>query len=103
MADIDAMLAGARDAMTAGRVFGEPVERDGVTVIPAAAVRGCGCRCGGADSGDRGGFGIKARPAGSFVIRDGEVTWKPALDLGRLLTGVAVLTAIALLCRRRRR
>ena len=40
--NVDEMLTGARDAMRASIVFGEPVERDGLTVIPAAKVRGGG-------------------------------------------------------------
>jgi hypothetical protein len=40
--DIDEILSGARDAIAAKRVYAEPVERDGATVIPAAAVRGAG-------------------------------------------------------------
>ena len=31
------------------------------------------------------GFGVQARPVGAWVIRDGEATWKPALDLNRLV------------------
>jgi uncharacterized spore protein YtfJ len=30
----------ARDALTVKRVFGEPYEKDGVTIIPAARVQG---------------------------------------------------------------
>lgn len=37
--DADAFLAGVREQMGAKQVFGEPVERDGATVIPAATVR----------------------------------------------------------------
>ena len=37
--DVQELLAEARDAMTARRVYGEPYERDGMTVIPAAVIR----------------------------------------------------------------
>jgi hypothetical protein len=33
-------IAQARDALTVKRVFGEPYEKDGVTIIPGARVEG---------------------------------------------------------------
>ena len=42
MPDVDELLRGAQDSIAAKRVYGEPVERDGTTVIPAASVRGGG-------------------------------------------------------------
>ena len=73
MPDVDEILRGAREAISVTRVFGEPHEQDGVTVIPAATVRGGGG--GGGDSEDNGGggFGLMAKPAGAYVIKDGEV------------------------------
>ena len=56
MPDIDEILNGARDAIAARRVYAEPVERDGATVIPAAAVRGAGG--GGGDEENNGGAGF---------------------------------------------
>jgi uncharacterized spore protein YtfJ len=86
------LLGSLRDAITVSRVFGEPYERDGVTVIPAAAVRGGGGAGTGksGESGEGGGFGMIARPTGAFVIQEGKVTWKPAVDVNRVVT-VAVL------------
>jgi uncharacterized spore protein YtfJ len=65
MPNIDEILGGARDAITVRRVYGEPIEQDGLTVVPAAAVRGGGG--GGADSEGNGGggFGVAARPVGA--------------------------------------
>ena len=40
--NVDELLQGARDAISVKRVYGEPIERDGLTVIPVAAVRGGG-------------------------------------------------------------
>jgi uncharacterized spore protein YtfJ len=89
---VDELLQGARDAITARRVYGEPIERDGITVLPAAAVQGGGG--GGGDAEDAGGgFGLAARPVGAWVIHDGEVSWRPATDLTRL----AAIVALALL------
>jgi len=61
------MIEQGKDAVAVGRVFGEPYERDGVTIIPAASVRGGG---GGGDGGEAnqgsgGGFGVSARPVGA--------------------------------------
>ena len=38
--DVHEVLNQARDAMTVKRVFGDPYEKDGVTVIPVANVMG---------------------------------------------------------------
>ena len=38
--DVKAMLERFRDTVTVKRVYGDPIERDGVMVIPAANVRG---------------------------------------------------------------
>jgi uncharacterized spore protein YtfJ len=40
--DVETLLKQAREVATVRRVFGEPIERDGVTVVPVAAVRGGG-------------------------------------------------------------
>lgn len=98
--DAEELLERAREALSGQRVFGEPVERDGVTVIPAATVRGGGGG-GVGDDGDGqqgmgGGFGLLARPAGAYVMDGGQVRWQPAVDVNRLLGTLANL-AIAVL------
>ena len=78
--------------MSVKRVFGDPIESEGVTLVPVARVGGRGG--GGGDNENNGGagFGLSARPAGVYVIKNGEVTWKPAIDPGRiLLAALAVL------------
>jgi uncharacterized spore protein YtfJ len=74
-----------RDAITVRRVYGEPYQEDGVTVIPAAHVVGGGG--GGGDTLGNGGsgFGLSARPVGAWIIKDGDATWRPALDLNRAI------------------
>jgi len=62
MPDIDAMLAGAREAMTVSRVFGEPIERGEVTIIPVAQVQG---------GGGGGGIGGAEDPANSSNVESG--------------------------------
>jgi len=96
---VQEVTAQARDALTVKRVYGEPYEKDGTIVIPAASIRGGAGGGGGADSegvgGSGGGFGITARPVGAFVLRNGEVAWRPAYDATRvaILGEVVVLVA----------
>ena len=95
--NLDEMLTGARDALTVKRVYGDPIERDGVLVIPAAKVSGGGG--GGADSQNNGGggFGMTVKPAGAWIIRNGEVEWEPAIDATRIATLGMVVAIIFLL------
>ena len=44
---------------------------------------------------------MSARPAGAYVIKDGTVRWRPALDVNRLLATVGAV-AIAYLFTRAR-
>ncbi len=87
-----------RDAVTVRRVYGKPIERDGVTLIPAAAVQGGGGggTGGPGDAASGTGWGLRARPVGAFVIRDGEVSWEPAIDLGRVIVGGQLVAFVAL-------
>jgi uncharacterized spore protein YtfJ len=94
---VDEMLQGARDAMTARTVFADPIERDGATIIPAAKVRGGGG--GGGDQQDNGGggFGLSASPVGAYVIRDGRISWEPAIDVNRAILGGQIVAIVLLL------
>ena len=40
--DVNELMQQTRDTLTVSRLFGEPYERNGTTVIPVAAVRGGG-------------------------------------------------------------
>jgi uncharacterized spore protein YtfJ len=108
------LIGAVREAVSARRVFGEPVERDGVTVIPAATVIGGG-GTGTGEAASEGpeaetqpqanfgaGFGGVTWPAGAFEIRDGRVSWRPAIDLTWVLV-TALTLAIALARARSRR
>ncbi len=92
------LLDQVKDIVGGVTVFGEPYEKDGVTVIPAARVSGGG---GGGQAPDSdaggGGAGVDARPAGAFVIRNGDVRWMPAFDLGRVIFMSQLLAIVALL------
>jgi len=100
--DVNTFVTTAQDALTVRRVYAEPIERDGVTVIPAARVSGGGGGGNGYEpdgpQGDGGGFAMSARPAGAFVVKDGTVRWVPAIDPARVITAVgAVVVAVAVL------
>jgi uncharacterized spore protein YtfJ len=87
---------------SAKAVFAEPVERDGVTVIPVAKVRwGFG---GGSGSGRKfkkgdvsnqghgggGGGGVHVAPLGYIEIKEGKAEYKPIRDPAALVPLVAV-------------
>jgi uncharacterized spore protein YtfJ len=100
--EIQDVITQARDTMTVKRVFGEPYEKEGVTVIPAARVQG-GAGGGGGEGpqgegrGSGTGFGMNARPVGAFLIRGGEMSWRPAVDVNRIILGAQVVAVVALL------
>jgi len=100
---VDELIAKVKDAVTVGRVYGEPYVKDGLTVIPAAFVMGGGGGGTGTDDagsqGEGGGFGMRGRPVGAFVVSGGDVTWRPAVDVNRL-AAVAALVAVAWLVTR---
>lgn len=124
--DAQELLAQARDAMTARRVFGEPLEKDGTTILPVASVMGgagggSGRTAGAAPRGATGaagdtateagesaptdegsgyGFGMMAKPLGVYVIRSEEVTWQPAVDRNRQLMLGAIVSILAILATR---
>jgi uncharacterized spore protein YtfJ len=100
--DVQDVIAQARDTLTVKRVFGEPYEKDGVTIIPAARVLGGAGGGSGEDPQGQGkgagsGFGIIARPVGAFIIRDGELSWRPAVDVTRIVLGGQMVAVVALL------
>ena len=52
---------------------------------------------GGEGRGSGGGFGLSARPVGMFLIRGDELTWRPAVDVNRVVLGAQVVAVVALL------
>jgi uncharacterized spore protein YtfJ len=100
--EVHDVIAQARDALTVKRVFGEPYEKDSVTIIPAARVLGgagggSGEHPQGQGKGSGSGFGMTTRPVGAFVFRDGELSWRPAVDVTRIVVGGQVVAVVALL------
>jgi hypothetical protein len=93
------------ETFTARRVYAEPFQQQGVTVIPAAEIRGGG-GVGGQGERSGGGVGVRARPVGAYVLKDGAVEWKPAFDLSRAvfrgqIVAVALLFTVAWIFGRR--
>ena len=99
-------LSGTGDALLklAGRlrenqIFGTPVARGGVTVVPVAKIQAGGglgaARERSHHQAKGGGFGFVARPVGAWVVEDsGRVRWRPALDVTRVGLGAQILVAL---------
>jgi uncharacterized spore protein YtfJ len=88
-------------------VFGEPVEREGITVIPVAKARfgfggggGAGAREGDEGSGGGGGGGAFVSPAGFIEVRDGTAQFKRISSTVDLLALVVATSLTALSIRR---
>jgi Sporulation protein YtfJ (Spore_YtfJ) len=100
---------------SAAAVFGEPIGRDGVTVIPVASVAyGFGGRHGPESDSHRGvegGGGGTSRPIGFIEISGGTAVFKPirdplrdfAIPLAALLSTTAGTRISRVLARRRQR
>ena len=102
MRDVQETIEKARDAMSVRRVFGDPYEKNGVTVIPAAKVQGAAGGGSGEGpehegTGGGSGFGLAARPAGAYVIHGDQVEWRPAIDPNKVIIGAAIVVLAALL------
>ncbi len=106
------ILSQARNSLGSKRVFGEPYEKNGVTVITAARVMG------GAGGGGEGtsqeatgdaatkaagtgiGYGMIGSPAGAFIVKGDKVQWMPAVDVNRLMLGIQVTLIVFFLVMR---
>jgi uncharacterized spore protein YtfJ len=95
--NVDEMLTGVRDAITVKRVYGDPIEKNGITLIPAAKLSGGAGGGGDQENNGGGGFGLRARPVGAYIIRGNEVTWEPAVDVTRMATLGIVAGIVSLL------
>jgi uncharacterized spore protein YtfJ len=93
---------GAR--LGAATVFGEPVERDGVTVVPVAVARfglgaGSGTDPGKGQEGEGGGGGGAVTPTGYIELKEGRSRYVPvvhpfrmlALVLGAAIAGLVIV------------
>jgi len=104
-AAIARQLDRTRDLLTVGNVFSEPYRLDDVTIIAVARISG-GAGGGGGEGTDEEqsgggfgtGFGLQAKPVGVYRIRNGEVDWRPTVDVNQVIRGSQILAGVALLC-----
>lgn len=82
------------NSIHARTVYGEPVERQGVTVIPVAKARyGFGGGSGSSKAGEHGtggGGGAFVKPIGYIEIRDGGSRFHAIRDPGAIISVIAV-------------
>ena len=119
MPQLDEILADAGKTLGVRRIYGDPYEKNGVTVIPAARVMGGAGGGGGTEggmtdatgvtaespagapaTGSGVGFGMTGGPVGAFVIKGDDVRWVPAVDVNRLMLGFQVAIVIFFLVMR---
>ena len=102
---VDELVKTARESMTVRRVYGDAIEQDGLTIIPVASVAGGFGGGTGKDAngqeGEGGGFGMSGRPVGVYVLKSGQVTWRPAVDVNRVVGIVGLVVAAYVLMRPR--
>ncbi len=100
-------------AFDRNRIFGDPVTHGDVVLVPVGWVAGGGGGgegqapkvTPGADDaeGSGHGWGMVGQAIGAYVIRDGQVSFVPAIDVTKLAAiGMAGLVLLTLLKRRRR-
>jgi uncharacterized spore protein YtfJ len=102
----DQVLARASEMVSAGRVFGSPIEREGVTLVPVAwVVGGGGGGVGGPkEPGEGAGFGVVSVPIGAYVISNGQARFVPSYDVGFLtVVGLGLVKGLLRAGRRRRK
>jgi hypothetical protein len=51
--------------------------------------------------GEGGGFALTARPAGAYLVKDGAVSWRPAVDVNRLVATLGIVAVVYLVTRSR--
>lgn len=93
MTAVEELMDKMASSIGGGRSFGPAFEHGGCTVIPVAYVFGGGGGGSGTSpeqqhapprTGIGGGFGFVSWPIGAYVIKNGEVTWRPLFDVGGL-------------------
>jgi uncharacterized spore protein YtfJ len=109
----DRLVESLGGSASASAVFGDPVERDGVTVVPVARVRygvgggggrGAGRRkkrdSGGAEQevGYGHGGGVQAAPVGYIEISGGKADYKRIADPVRPLAALMLFPLVGVVC-----
>jgi uncharacterized spore protein YtfJ len=97
------VLDQVREQVGPKHVFGEPIREGEMVMVPVAKLRGGGGGGGGNGAGEgkpggQGvGFGLAAIPTGAYVFRQGQLSWRPAIDVNRLILGGQIVAGLALL------
>ncbi len=100
---VDRLAQRLGSTASAATIFGTPVERGDVTVIPVAkAANGFGGGSGskGGDEGSGGGGGVRVAPVGYIEMRPGAVRYTPIRDWVVLIPAIAATGALALVAAR---
>jgi uncharacterized spore protein YtfJ len=94
------ILDQVRELVTSSAVFGEPYEKNGLSLIPVSRVWAGGAAGQGSPEQEGGGGGLQSRPVGAFVIKGGQAKWLPSIDVNRLILGAQIVAIVAILCLR---
>ena len=94
---VQSAMQSTLEGMNPKQVYAEPIERDGAVYLPAAKIRGGGGGGGDSEGNGGAGIGLTAKPAGMYVIRNGDAEWRPAIDVNRIVLGAQVVAIVALL------
>ena len=97
---VEDILDKARETVSVREVYGEPYERDGVTIIPVARVMGAGgggSGTGGEGEGSGHGYALKSEPVGVYVIQGGRVDWQPAVNVDKIISGACVVGVVGII------
>lgn len=94
------------DNAKATLIFADPVERDGMTIIPVAKMNwgfggGGGSDKKGVTGGVGGGGGIRTIPVGFIQLKGGKARFQPIFDAGKIIMMFAVWGLIGYLIVRR--
>jgi uncharacterized spore protein YtfJ len=85
-------------------VYSEPIEKNGITIVPVAKVRwgfGAGGGAGGAKEGkghgSGGGGGMRVTPVGYIELKDGQSEFKPIRDASSFVPAIVAGGAVGFL------
>jgi uncharacterized spore protein YtfJ len=98
---LDRMAEQIGATANAATIFGAPIERDEITVIPVAKVAygfGGGKGRGNDGDGSGGGGGMRVSPVGYIEMRNGAAAYKPIRNWAELIPAIAAGGLLMLLC-----
>ena len=99
MTRVQDILDKARETVSVRDVYGEPIEKDGVTILPVARVMGAGG--GGSGTGHEGegsghGYALKSEPVGVYVIKGDKVSFQAAVNVDKVIGGAFVVGIVGI-------